>query len=166
MSMESARLSSDGAERARVGNRPILDRVLGLVGGGMILLAIVLMFIGGEQDGASAIPVATPALDLVQPRHGVTLRTDNLVVVFRVDGELRQLPGGWGTDSLHLHLNLDGTEVMPTAMDIERVSGDLFRWTLPRPEAGLHTVQLVWSGSDHRPVPGSGSRTVQIKVEE
>lgn len=145
--------------------RPVADRVLGVVGGAMILAAVVLLFVGGESDGATGAAIDAPALEMIQPKHGSPVRTKRLFVVFRSEADLRPKPGGWGTDSLHLHLSLNGTELMPAAGDIERLPDDLFRWTLPRPEAGVHTLRLFWSGPDHRPIPGTGSRAVQVKVE-
>jgi hypothetical protein len=145
--------------------RPVADRVLGAVGGAMILAAVILLFVGGESDGAAGVAADAPALELVQPKHGSAVRTERLFVVFRSEDELRPRPGGWGTDSLHLHLSLNGTELMPAQGDIERLPDGLFRWTLPRPEPGVHTLRLFWSGPDHRPIGGTGSRAVQVEVE-
>ncbi len=144
----------------------VADRLLGVAGGAMILLAVVLFFIGGESDGAQTEVVEAPAVELVQPQHGATLRTERLLLVFRVEGEFGPRPGGWGNESMHLHLALDDAELMPGPPDIERLPSGLFRWTLPRPAPGLHTVRLFWSGPDHRPIPGTGSRVAQIRVEE
>lgn len=156
--------ASPGSASAPV-RTPVADRLLGLVGGAMVVAAIVLLLVGGESDGTAVVASGAPALELVQPEHGATVRTERLHLVFRVEGEFGPTAGGWGNDSLHLHLGLDGMEVMPAAGDVERLSPGLYRWTLARPAPGLHTARLFWSGPDHRPIAGATSRTVQVKVE-
>jgi len=153
------------AALAAAADTRLSDRVLGVLGGAMVLMAVVLFFVGGPEDGV-ALQVDAPVLELVQPKHGITVQTENLPVVFRVEGELRQSAGGWGLDSLHLHLSFDGVELMPAPADIEPLPGGLYRWTLAKPEPGLHTLRLLWSGPDHRAIRGAESRTVQVRVAE
>lgn len=166
MKTESVSTSPQPAPAPSAHRRTLADRLLGLVGGAMIVAAIVLFVVGGEEDDGSAAQAAGPVLELVQPSHGSELRTERLMVVFRSDLPLAPMAGGWGVDSLHLHLNLDGTELMPAPGDIERLPNGVFRWSLPRPGPGVHTLRLLWSGPDHRPLQGGGSRAVQILVKE
>lgn len=155
-----------GGAAADPNRTTLADRVLGAVGGAMIVFAVVLLFVGGPSDGDLGAASDAPGLEMLQPAHSATIRTERLVVVFGVEGDFGPIPGGWGTEVLHLHLALNGIELMPGPQDIERVSPGVYRWTLPRPDPGLHTLRLVWAGPDHRAIEGAGSRTVQVRVEE
>lgn len=140
------------------------ERVLGVLGGGMVLAALVLLVAGGESDtGARPETFATPRLEMVQPREGDVIEGP-LPVVFRVDGEMEIGPGGWGVGTHHLHLELDGVELMPAAADIERLGEGEYRWVLRTPAPGPHTLRLLWSGMDHRPLPGTATPPVRVEV--
>lgn len=151
----SARGGSSGA-------RTLPDRLLGLVGGAMIVAALAVLLFGGEGDtGQPAAPA--PRLSVVAPAAGALVR-EALVVEFRSDAELRPQPGGWGVGSHHLHLELDGTEYMPAPTDVERLPSGAYRWVLPRLDPGEHTLRLFWSGPDHRPLPDGASAPVRFSV--
>lgn len=143
--------------------RSVADRILGLLGGGMVLAAVVLLLVGGEPDTGATSVLAAPAIELIQPRDGAAV-SGRPNLVFSVPQDLQRKPGGWGLDSVHLHLELDGREFMPGPSDIERLPTGHYRWTLPPLDPGAHALRLYWSGPDHRPLARGGSSTVRVTV--
>lgn len=142
------------------------ERILGVVGALMIAGAVVLLLWGGEGDGGSA-PDDVPALAVRQPADGVRVPIGVPVeVVFTSEREIRPMPGGWGTDSLHLHLRVGGVEYMPAAGDIQRLPNGFYRWSFGPLDEGLHVLRLFWSDTQHRPLTEGSSRGVRIVVGE
>jgi cyclic dehypoxanthinyl futalosine synthase len=131
--MSSTRLRTPPASEP-TGTPPLgrRDILFGAVGGAMVLIAIVLLLAGGERDtGAGPAAGAVPAISVQEPVPGA-VTTAPLRIVFHVGEEMRAGPTGWGVGELHIHLDLDGREFMPTARDIEPLGGGLYRWTVPR----------------------------------
>jgi hypothetical protein len=137
------------------------DRLLGLLGGAMVLGALVLLLMGGERDTGAA-PSAVPRLTMVQPTAGALL-SGPVHFVFDVPVEIAQHPGGWGTGDLHVHLEVNGREYMPSPRDIARLPSGMYRWTLPGLPAGDHQVRLFWAGPDHRAIAEGATATVPIR---
>jgi hypothetical protein len=161
----NAGTASPPSENATPAVRSLADRLLGLVGAAMVVAAVVFAVAGGEADPGVPAPVAPPALRLIAPVDGATLDGE-LAVVFRSASELRQMPGGWGAESLHLHLELDGVQLMPSTADIQRLAPGEYRWVLPRPAPGEHTLRLFWSDADHTPLTEGASAPVRVRVAE
>lgn len=139
------------------------DRLLGLLGGALVLGAIGLLFFGGERDtGAAATPA--PEIAVVSPVDGAAL-DGPLEVVFRVPQDMTLGDGGWGIESYHLHLSLDGVELMPAARDLERLGPGEYSWRVGSVDSGPHALQLLWSGADHRPIPGTGTPLTRFTVD-
>lgn len=138
------------------------DRILGLLGGAMVLLALVLLVrqcvAPGPEDGAPIVPtirlVEAPA---VAPGSGV-------VVTFSTDAPLEQGLAGWGADTLHLHADLDGRMVMSDAGRVEPLGEGRFRWTLPAAALppGRPPLVLYWAGPSHRRVAGGATAPVLL----
>jgi hypothetical protein len=139
------------------------DPLLGTLGAGMVMVALVVLIRGGERDGAAPALAAPPTIELLKPASGAIL-TEPLAVDFRVDGDLIQQPSGWGVAGQHVHLQLDGLELMPSAADIEQRPSGSYRWRVGRLEAGPHRLRLFWSDAQHRPVEAGGSAPVEIEA--
>jgi hypothetical protein len=138
------------------------DTLLGAIGAGLVIFAVVLLFLGGERDtGAGA--VNAPVLNMVQPAAGAVIQGP-LHVVFRLNRELERLPTGWGVGDLHLHLGINGREYMPGARDIEPLQDGLYRWTLSGLPAGEHELRLFWAGADHRAMASGASIPVRVRA--
>jgi hypothetical protein len=145
------------------GGRTIPDLVLGALGVGMMMLALVVLIQGGEEDAGSRPLPAPPAVALLEPAPGAAVGGP-LSIVFRVEGELVQQPAGWGIGGFHLHLRLDDLELMPSRSDVEALRAGSYRWTVGRLEPGSHRLRLFWSDSGHQPVAGGESELVEIVV--
>lgn len=158
-------MAVDRAAEPRTGaGGSVADRLLGLVGGAMILAAVFLLFAGGPEDGAPEGAAAAPAIVVVEPAEGARAGT-RVPVVFHLDEELTRMPGGWGTGELHLHGAVDGVEFMPGPRDIQRISSGRYRWVFGPLAPGPHSIRLFWSDAAHRPLAEGGAPPVQVRVE-
>lgn len=149
-----------GAEPHR---RSIPDAILTVVGGAMILVAVYLLLFGGPGDGGvAAVTAPPPALELLAPADGDTVRSIELEL--RTGAPLRTQPGGWGSGGFHLHAELDGREIMPGPTDIRRSSVDAYIWTFPPLAPGSHRINLFWSDSSHLPVAGTATPSIRLVI--
>lgn len=141
----------------------ISDRILGVVGGAMVMAALVLLVLGGTRDRGAAATGVAPGIEIVSPTDGAVLEGP-LEVVFRVPAERKMAmgAGGWGMGDHHIHLELDSVELMPAATDIQRVARGEYRWTVGPLEAGSHAFRLLWSGPDHRRIPETATPPVRV----
>ena len=153
-----AQASAAGGRRRA---RSVPDRLLGAAGVGMVLLAIVLLLRGGAEEGA---PLAgPPSVALLAPAAGAVL-DGPLALEFTIQQELQRQPAGWGVGGYHLHLQLDGLELMPGAADVQPIGSGTYRWTVGALETGPHRLQLYWSDARHVRVEGGESEVVEVEV--
>ncbi|HET7274440.1 MAG TPA: hypothetical protein VFI91_04645 [Longimicrobiaceae bacterium] len=137
------------------------ERLLGWLGAGLVVLAIVVFFVGGESDGAAAIG-PPPAVEVIAPADGEALEGP-LVFVFTAPGNLAPMPGGWGVAPFHLHAEIDGVEYMPAPDDIAREDGR-YRWHMGPLPAGRHELRLFWADAQHRPVRDGSTAMITVGV--
>lgn len=143
------------------------DRVLGALGGVMILLAVFfavrsLLGLGARDAG---LPADIPPLTIVQPAEGAAVR-DPVQIRFKTPARLFPTGSGWGTEALHLHAVVNGREVMPGGGDVAAEGADRYRWTLRLGTPGAYTLRLHWAGPDHAPLARGGSAPVRIRLRE
>jgi hypothetical protein len=151
---------SSGTEKER-GRGSVADLVLGVVGGAMVVLALLSAVFGRESTAAPA--EGPPQLTIVAPAdQGVV--TGRLEILFRPAVPINPGPGGWGTDRFHLHLDMNGRELMPGMDQIQRLPSGDYRWAVGAVPSGLHTLRLFWSDPAHRPVQGGDSESVTIQI--
>jgi hypothetical protein len=149
-------------ERPRRATRTVPDRILGGLGAGMMVLALVVLIRGGTEDGGTR-PLVTPppAVELLEPAAGAVI-AGSMALLFEVEDELAPQPSGWGVGGFHLHLRLDGLELMPGAADVAPLSSGAYRWNVGPLEPGPHRLQLFWSDQSHAPVEGGESAVVEV----
>jgi hypothetical protein len=63
---------------------------------------------------------------------------------------------------MHLHIEVDGTSVMPAAGDIQPQPDGSYRWTFSPLDPGPHTFRLYWSDMNHAAISGGGSPPLKI----
>jgi hypothetical protein len=150
------------ARPANAGGLQVRDIVLGTIGAGMVVFAIVLLLAGGERD--AGVPSANvPSVTMVQPQAGAEL-SGPVHIVFDLPGEMERMPSGWGVGDLHIHLDVNGREFMPSARDIERLPNGMYRWTLAGLPAGEHELRLFWAGRDHQPLTQGASSPIRVRA--
>lgn len=155
-----------GAEQGKTGPaRSRVDAVYGAVGAVALLFAaffaVRAMLGPGDEGRRAAEPV--PVLELLEPADGATV-TQPFDLVFDAGAALRPGAGGWEAGGRHLHLGLDGGELMPAAAEIRPAGGTRYAWTLSGLAPGAHTLRLFWSDAAHRPLAEGASRTVTVTV--
>ena len=156
--------SEQGTQR---GERPVSDRVFGVVGGLALLLGLVFLvrsFLpGGSDTGEGPARGGIPTLAILSPAPGAEV-DQPVVVELDAGAELVLGPTGWTADGRHLHLFAGGTEVMATATDLQPVGGTRYRWTLPRLPAAQTTLRLAWSDERHRTIAEGASPEVPVRL--
>jgi len=145
------------------GVRSVPDRVLGVVGGAMIIAAVLLLLFGGESDGGVPVAPGAPGLSLIAPAPGSTVENP-IEMRFRTDATIQRMPGGWGIDRLHLHAEVNGRELMPGPTDIERQQDGSYLWRLGNVPTGDLRLRLFWSNEAHQRVTESMSDPVEVRV--
>ena len=145
--------------------QPLLlrERIFGVVGGGMVLAAMVLLLTAALGREDTALIAAPPPLELIAPAPSDSIE-GALELVFRTDARLQPQPGGWGVDGLHVHAEINGREIMPAASDISMRPDGAYTWTIGRAPAGEATVRLRWSDLDHRPLEEGATPVVRVHV--
>lgn len=139
-----------------VGNRT--PAIVGFLIAGTIILA--LGFLAGQSGGGDDLD-RVPDLSITSPQPGDTL-TNPVAVEFMTPASLELGPAGWVARDMHLHIMVDGTELMPAAADIQP-AGAGFVWTLPPLEAGDRRIYLTWAGRNHGNLRGR-TDTVQLHI--
>lgn len=141
--------------------RSLPDLLLGVVGGAMVVFALVAVVMG---RGASDVPVVTPpVVTILAPAEGDSV-AGRLAIVFETDREISASPSGWGTGELHLHLAVDGLEIMAAPGSIERLEPGRYRWVVPGVAPGEHEVGFFWADAAHQRLEGGGSETIRVTV--
>ncbi|HEX8359518.1 MAG TPA: hypothetical protein VF613_05400 [Longimicrobium sp.] len=139
------------------------DRVYGIIGAALAVLALFFLLRGGEADTGAAAPAAIPPLTIQEPRDGAEAALP-LAVVFDAGVKLTAGPAGWNASGRHVHLLAGGTELMAGGGDIQPLGGTRYRWTVPALPRGDQTIQLTWSDEQHRPLEEGASRPVRVRV--
>ena len=137
------------------------DRVFGIVGGAMVLLALVFFVRSLLPGGSDTGPAAVPALTILSPAPGSVV-PQPAAVEFDAGTPLVLGRTGWEAQGRHVHLFVGPMEVMAAGRDIQPVRGTVYRWTLPRLPEGETTLRLTWSGADHGSLEEGASPTVPV----
>lgn len=140
------------------------DRVLGIVGGAMLVAALAFLVAGGAGDDGEVAASGPSPLVLISPGDGAVLEGPVELVFTASGADLEPNPTGWGAEGFHVHADIDGVERMPAMADIRR-TGDRYTWTLADPPTGEVTVRLVWSDARHRPVAEGASDAVTVVIQ-
>lgn len=143
-------------------NRPLTPTVMLLLVVGAILLTIGL-WTGGNDRGPATAPAAPAQLTILEPIDSAEVAAP-LELTFSTTAPLHLAPTGWQAARYHLHALIDGTSVMPGALDIRDLGAGHFRWRIKAIAPGPHTLRLVWARPDHRAIPEGASDEVEFEV--
>lgn len=132
--------------------------IIGFLIAGAIILA--LGFLAGQGGGADDLD-SVPGLSVIRPQSGDTV-ANPVAVEFTTPAALELGPAGWVARDLHLHIMVDGRELMPAAADIEP-AGAGFVWILPPLEPGDRRLYLTWAGRHHGNLRGQ-TDTIEVHI--
>lgn len=141
------------------------SRLVTLVGGLGIFMVVAGILVGAVNmfGPRTDLSMGVPSLVLIEPQAGDTVSSP-VVLRFTAGNDLALGGMGWASNDLHLHVYVDGTEIMPAAADIQDAGDGTFLWTL-QVESGQREIQLRWAGLDHMDVDAGASRAVEVVVE-
>lgn len=142
------------------------SRLVPLVGGlGILMIAagIVVGTVQALRPEPEPTPAGNvPAIVVLAPQNGDTVEAP-LELRFRAGDDLALGPMGWASADLHLHVYLDGTEIMPAAADIVSQDDGSFVWRVPV-TPGTRTFEMGWAGMQHGAIPEGASDPVMVHV--
>jgi hypothetical protein len=128
----------------------------------MIFAAIFLLVRGVASDG-SASATDVPVVAILQPEDGTSV-SEPVEIQFAVSSRLESREDGWGVGPYHLHLDLNGRELMPGPADLRRLPNGAYSWLLSEVGDGQVSLILRWSDSSHLTIPGAASDSVVVNV--
>ena len=148
----SSEVAAPGSEKS--------DRILGIIAGVMIVLAIGLLINALVRP---AITDGPPRLELLAPADGDTL---TLPVTVRLSSAapLTIQPGGWGVPGYHVHVEVAGEELMPGPNDMRPAAVGEYLWDLPTVAPGPTSMRLFWADVAHREVADGAGSAIDVVV--
>lgn len=104
-----------------------------------------------------------PPLRIVAPAAGARVGP-NIVLEFETAADLEKMTMGSTSLGVHLHLDIDGTALMPAMADLKQVGKNRYRYVFDLPAApGPHVLGVYWSDASHRALePTRNSVTVTV----
>lgn len=101
---------------------------------------------------ATVAPRPLPSITIVSPTEGS--RVDPVIaVVFETAGDLAQMTVGAKQMGIHLHLDIDGTSLMPLMKDLVPLGKNQYRYVFDLPvKPGKHMVSVYWSDAQHKTI--------------
>ena len=104
-----------------------------------------------------------PTIRIVAPVSGAQVGPD-LAVDFDTDADLVNMTMGAKAIGVHLHVDIDGTSLMPTLADLKRLGKNRYRYAFDMPAApGPHLISVYWSDAQHKTIE-STMRRVGVTV--
>jgi hypothetical protein len=97
-------------------------------------------------------PHPLPTLTIVSPAEGAQVGS-TIAVVFETTGDLAKMTMDAKKVGNHLHLDIDGTSLMPVMKDLVPVGKNQYRYVFDLPVSpGKHVVSVYWSDAQHKTV--------------
>lgn len=113
---------------------------------------------GSVRKGEALDVKALPPLRIVSPVAGAQVGP-NIKVEFETGADLEQMTMSAKTVGVHLHVDIDGTSLMPTMTELARVGKNRYRYVFDLPlEAGAHAISVYWSDASHKTIESTVSK--------
>ena len=124
--------------------------------------ALVLLVLGAV--GASAVVSSAaepPPLYIVSPSAhshvanpvSVVVQTTGNMAHLTMGGAMEMGNASGAGSGMHLHIAVDGKDLMPAAGQLVNAGKNLYRYTLAPLTPGAHTIRVYWADNKtHRPV--------------
>jgi hypothetical protein len=108
------------------------------------------------SSAASVDSKSLPRIAIVSPAAGANVKP-NVTVEFETVADLTKMTmGGTASGGAHLHIDFDGTTLMPSSSQLEKVGKERYRYAFDLPAAtGKHVIRVYWSDSQHRVIEQS-----------
>jgi hypothetical protein len=97
-------------------------------------------------------PRPLPTLTIVSPTEGAQVGP-TIAVVFVTAGDLAKMTMDAKEVGNHLHLDIDGTALMPMMKDLVPLGKNQYRYVFDLPvKPGKHVVSVYWSDAQHKAI--------------
>jgi hypothetical protein len=97
-------------------------------------------------------PLPLPTLTIISPVEGAQLGP-TVAVVFETAGDLAKMTMDAKKVGNHLHIDMDGTSLMPMMKDLVPLGKNQYRYVFDLPvDPGKHVVSVYWSDAQHKTV--------------
>lgn len=108
-------------------------------------------------------PQPLPTLTIVSPVEGAQV-DPTIAVVFETAGKLAKMTMDAKVLGNHLHIDIDGTSLMPMVKDLVSLGKNQYRYVFDLPvKPGKHVVSVYWSDAQHKTIE-STVRKVNVSV--
>jgi hypothetical protein len=112
---------------------------------------------------STVAPRPLPSIKIVSPVDGAQVGP-TVAVVFETAGDLAEMTMGAKKIGVHLHLDIDGTSLMPMMSDLVSLGKNQYRYVFDLPvKPGKHVVSVYWSDAQHKTIE-STVRKVSVSV--
>lgn len=116
-----------------------------------------------EHQTAAAISAELDAkppsrITIITPVEGAKVRP-NIAVEFETVADLSKMTMAAHGVSTHLHVDIDGTSLMPSMSQLARVGKQRYRYVFDLPASkGKHVIKVYWSDAQHRAIESTVQR--------
>jgi hypothetical protein len=105
-------------------------------------------------------------ITIVTPVEGAKL-SSNIAVEFETAADLSKMTMAAHGVSTHLHVDIDGTSLMPSMSQLTRVGKQRYRYVFDLPVGpGKHVISVYWSDARHRTIQSTVQRREVVVVGE
>jgi hypothetical protein len=112
---------------------------------------------------STVAPQLLPTLTIVSPVEGAQV-DPTIAVVFETAGDLAKMTMDAKVLGNHLHVDIDGTSLMPMMKDLVPLGKNQYRYVFDLPvKPGKHVVIVYWSDAQHKTIE-STVRKVNVSV--
>lgn len=125
-----------------------------------------------HMHGSDGAPVARsgntgelPALKILLPQSGNTIG-ERVAFVFQADDNIAEMTMSSANPSVHLHVAMDETELMPMADQLIQLGDGRYLYVFDLPaKPGRHTIRLYWADPQHHTISET-VQTLNVVVKE
>lgn len=97
-------------------------------------------------------PRPLPTITIVSPTEGAQV-DPTIAVVFETGGDLAKMTMDAKEVGNHLHIDMDGTSLMPMMKDLVSLGKNQYRYVFDLPvKPGKHVVSVYWSDAQHKTI--------------
>lgn len=118
---------------------------------------------GMPASSATTVPLQFPAIKIISPKEGAQIGS-TVKVVFKTTGDLAKMTMDAKEVGIHLHLDIDGTSLMPMMGDLVPLGKNQYRYVFDLPvKPGKHVISVYWSDAQHKTIEHT-VRKVNVSV--